>query len=476
MANDTCKYEQLALTIQGMIEGQQFVAGYKLPSIRKLSEQWHYSIDTVQKALNLLEDRGFVQPVPKSGYYVQMPTAPQRQMCTQAPNSIALDPPINLDVADQISMLLKNCMRADVAPLGVAFPATTLLPIASLRRSYATVNRTRPELLAQASHVEPNQAALVQQLQQRFEWMGMRLRKDELLVTDGCTEALSLALHTVARHNDVVAVESPGYYLLLQLIESMGLRALEIPSSPDTGMSLEALEIALKKTRIAACIVCPTASNPMGSVMPDANRKKLLDLAEQYDFPIVEDNVYADLYFERFRPRQLKSFRQSDRVIMCGSFSKSLSPALRLGYVAAGRYANQLLARKRILSGSTNPLTQMAVAHYLEKGSFERHLRSLRQQFETQVRAMSALILKHFPEGTRVSEPKGGFVLWVELPKHIDTGALFQKAIAKKTAFMPGHVFSASGLYKHCLRINCGHPVDEDTAVAVAKLASLFAA
>jgi len=474
MDNSSCKYETLALNLQALIENNHFAAGYKLPSIRKLSEQWHYSIDTVQKALNLLEDRGYVQPVAKSGYYVQARTLPNAAACTQAPDSIVLEPPVNLEVANQIAMLLRSSTREGVAPLGVAFPAHELLPIATLRRSYATVNRTRPDLLTLGSHVEPNQPELVQQLQQRFELMGMKLKRDELVITDGCTEALSLALQSVAKHNDIVAVESPGYYLLLQMIESLGLRALEIPSSPENGMSLEALEIAVKQTRIAACIVCPTASNPMGSVMPDANRKKLLELAEKYDFPIVEDNVYADLYFERFRPRPLKAGKQSDRVLMCGSFSKSLSPSLRIGYVAGGKYAAQVLSKKRILSGSTNPITQVAVAHYLEKGSFERHLRTLRQQFETQVRAMGSLVLKHFPQGTRISEPKGGFVLWVELPGDVDTAALFNKAIARKVAYMPGSVFSASGLYKNCLRLNCGHPVTDDTAVAIAKLGALF--
>lgn len=474
MPGDQCKYETLALNLQSLIDNNQFQEGYKLPSIRKLSEQWHYSIDTVQKALNLLEDRGYVQPVAKSGYYVQSRTRLDTPACTQAPNSIALEPPVNLEVADHIATLLKSSMKEGVAPLGIAFPSNELLPIASLRRSYATVNRTQPGLLMQGSHVEPNQPALIQQLSNRFELMGMRLKKNELLVTDGCTEALSLALHTVAKPNDVVAVESPGYHLLLQLIESLGLRALEIPSHPDTGMSLQALEIAVKKTRIAACIVCPTASNPMGSVMPDTHRKKLLELAEQYDFPIVEDNVYADLYFERFRPKPLKAFKQSDRVLMCGSFSKSLSPALRMGYVAGGKYATLIQAKKRILSGSSNPITQAALAHYLEKGSFDRHLRSLRAQLESQVRAMRALVLKHFPEGTRISEPKGGFVLWVELPHNIDTGHLFNKAIAAKVAYMPGSIFSASGLYKNCLRLNCGHPVNEDTAVAIAKLGQLF--
>jgi DNA-binding transcriptional MocR family regulator len=360
MDNSARKYETLALSLQALIENNHFSEGYKLPSIRKLSEQWHYSIDTVQKALNLLEDRGYVQPVAKSGYYVQSRNIQIPMACTKAPDSIVLDPPVNLEVADQIAMLLKSSTREGVAPLGVAFPAHELLPIATLRRSYATVNRTRPDLLTLGSHVEPNRPELVQQLQQRFDLMGMKLKRDELVITDGCTEALSLALQTVAKHNDIVAVESPGYYLLLQMIESLGLRALEIPSSPDHGMSMEALEIAVKQTRIAACIVCPTASNPMGSVMPDTNRKKLLELADKYDFPIVEDNVYADLYFERFRPRPLKAGKQSDRVLMCGSFSKSLSPSLRIGYVAGGKYAAQVLSKKRILSGSTNPITQVA--------------------------------------------------------------------------------------------------------------------
>lgn len=179
MDTTSCKYETLALNLQALIENNHFAAGYKLPSIRKLSEQWHYSIDTVQKALNLLEDRGYVQPVAKSGYYVQARNVPVGAVCTQAPDSIVLEPPVNLEVADQIAMLLRSSTREGVAPLGVAFPAHELLPIATLRRSYATVNRTRPDLLTLGSHVEPNQPELVQQLQQRFELMGMKLKRDE---------------------------------------------------------------------------------------------------------------------------------------------------------------------------------------------------------------------------------------------------------------------------------------------------------
>lgn len=467
------KYESLALDLQDLIERHEYPAGYKLPSIRRLSEQWGCSIETVQRALNLLEDRGYTQPVPKSGVFVIERPRDTQPACHDPTEDWVGEDPVELQLADQISSVIKQCVLPGVARLGVAFPSPELLPIAGLRRSYLQATREYPDLLHQGSHVHLSLDALTQVLHHRFERSGLKIKPNEILITEGCTSALSLALQTVTKPGDVVAVESPGYYLLLQMIEKLGLKALEIPCG-EQGFCVNSLEIALQRNSIKAAIVCPTASNPSGSVMPAEKRQKLIDLSNQHDIVLIEDCVYYDLYWERYQPKPIKSFKGANQVIMCGSFSKSLSPSLRMGYVVGGKFSESLHVNQRILIGSSNPVTQMALALYLTGNRYDRHIRTLKRQFETQVNMMSALIYKHFPEGTRISKPQGGFVIWVELPRQFRTDKLFKKAINLGTSFMPGCYFSASGLYANFMRINCGNPVTSDIEIAVKKLGQLL--
>lgn len=467
------KYELLALAMQELIESHEYPPGFKLPSIRQLSDQRRCSIETVQRALNLLEDRGYITPVAKSGVYVADRSNLSAASCSDPTLDWVAEEPLELNIAARTAQAINQCMQSHVAPLGLAFPSPEVLPIAALRRCYQQAVREFPDLLAQGSHVQLSLPVLIDRLQQRFEMSGMKLSDDELLITESCTESLAIALQTVTQPGDVVAVESPGYYLLLQLIEKLGLRAVEIPCG-EQGMCPDALAIAAQRSNIKACIVCPTASNPSGAVMSDERREKLLGVAKRADIVIVEDNIYADLYWERYQPKPLKAFKNSGNVVTCGSFSKSLTPSLRMGYVAGGKFAKQMHINKRILSGSCNPITQMALALYLDGGRYDRHIRTLRRQFETQVQHMSALIAKHFPAGTRISKPKGGFVLWVELPTQVDTDKLHKKAIDQGTSFMPGKYFSATGLYANHMRINCGYPVNTAIERGIEKLGELL--
>lgn len=466
------KYESLALGLQDLIDRHEYEPGYRLPSIRRLSDQWQCSIETVQRALNLLEDRGYVEPVPKSGIYVADRSTVITPACSDPTEDWQSDDPIELNIAERVSQTLKLCTQPDVAPLGVAFPSPEILPISALRRCYIQASREFPDLLEAGSHVKLSIDPITTELHHRLELSGMKVRPEEIVITEGCTEALSLALQTLTKPGDVIAVESPGYYLLLQMIETLGLKALEIPCG-EQGFCVDSLEIAIQRNTIKACIVCPTASNPAGSIMPDHRRQKLLDLANRHNILIIEDNVYADLYWERYQPKPLRAFAKSQKVVVCGSFSKSLSPALRLGYVVGGEFSESIKVNKRILTGSCNPVTQMAVALYLRGSRFDRHVRTLRRQMETQVKAMSNLIYKYFPDGTRISRPKGGFVVWVELPSGICTDKLLPRAIQAGTSFMPGCYFSASGLYRNHMRINCGNPVTPTIELAIQKLGAL---
>ncbi len=221
-------------------------------------------------------------------------------------------------------------------------------------------------------------------------------------------------------------------------------------------------------------LLVPNASNPLGGIMPDENKRRLAKLTAERGVAVIEDDVYGDLHFGSERPWPIKAFDQAGNVMLCSSFSKCLSPALRVGFVAAGRYRSQLALQKTITSGATNPISQLVLAEYLESSACERHLRGLRRAYRQQVDAMRAAVTRHFPAATRLTEPQGGFVLWVELTEDIDATALYERALAAGVAYVPGELFSASGMYRNCLRLNCGNPHTPEIEEAVRRLGRLI--
>ena len=466
------RYEKLAGELAGMIAGGVLACGDRLPSVRRLAQERRLSVSTVVQALRQLEDRGLVEARPQSGYFV-------RQRRGDHPEPLARKTPVTampVEISQRIARILTDGSRPGVAPLALAFPANELLPIAALNRLYAGVARRHPQLLASASHGRNDQPALVRQLVRRSLAWGGPLAAEEIIVTNACTEALGLCLRAVTRPGDTVAVESPAYYLMLQLLESLGLKALEIPTDPRTGLSLEALELASRHGGIAACLIVSNGSNPLGCIMPEERKRRLADLTAERGIPLIEDDIYGDLHHGSERPWPVKAFDRSGQVMLCSSFSKCLSPSLRIGFVAGGRYAEAIGLQKTLNSGGTNPLTQMVLAEYLESHAYDRHLRRLRTAYRQQVAALSDAVARHFPAGTRIAQPQAGYVLWVELPEGIDTQRCYDRALADGLAYTPGELFSASGMYRNCLRLNAGNPMTPALEDAVRRLGRLFAA
>lgn len=470
MENSSLRYEKLAGELTGLISSGVLQHGDRLPSVRRLAQEKRLSVSTVVQALRQLEDRGLVEARPQSGYFVRRPLAGRAAPLARA-TPVA---PMPVDISQRLVRVLQSGMRPGVAPLAAALPANELLPLATLNRLYGSVARRYPTVLTSGSHVHMDEPALVRQLARRSLAWGGPLASEEFVITNGCTEALNLCLRAVTQPGDTVAVESPAYYLMLQLLESLGLRALEIPTDPRTGLSIEALELATRQGGIAACLLVSNGSNPLGCVMPDENKRRLATLLAMRNVPLIEDDIYGDLHFGDQRPWPVKAFDETGNVMLCASFSKSLSPALRVGFVAAGRYRPRLALQKTIISGGTNPLSQMVLAEYLESGAYERHLRSLRRAYERQVESMRAAIIRHFPAETRITRPEGGYVLWVELPEEIDTTALYEHSVAEGVAYVPGELFSASGMYRNCLRLNCGNPHTPEIEDAVRLLGAIF--
>jgi len=470
MESSGLRYEHLAEELAGLIGRGVLRPGERLPSVRQLARERRLSVSTVVQGLRRLEQRGLVEARPQSGFFVRA-----RALERSAPLVRPLpDAAVPVDLNQRLVSVLRAAAAPGMAPLAGAWPDPSLLPIGALHRLYAGVARRHPELLAAGSHGEMNEPALVRQIIRRSLAWGGPLAAEELVITNSCTEALALCLRAVTQPGDTVAVESPAYYLMLQLIESLGLKALEIPTDHRTGLSVDALELASREGKVAACLLVPNASNPLGSIMPDDQKRRLARLAADRNIPVIEDDIYGDIHFDRDRPWPLKAFDEAGQVMLCSSFSKCLSPALRLGFVAAGRYQAQVLLQKTIYSGNTNPVTQNVVAEYLASGAYDRHLRKLRQAYWRQVEQMMAAVTRYFPEATRLASPQGGFVLWVELPEEVDANELHARAIAEKIAFIPGPLFSASGLYRNCLRLNCGNPWSFQIEDAVRRLGRLI--
>jgi DNA-binding transcriptional MocR family regulator len=470
MTEELLRYEQLAAELTGMIASGVLNHGDRLPSVRRLSKERRLSVSTVVQALRQLEDRGLIEARPQSGFFVQ------RARAVRAEPQVRSTPegPVPVDISQRLVRVLRAGAKAGVAPLAAALPAPELLPVAALQRLYAGVARRHPKLLEGGSHINTDEPALVRQLVRRSLAWGGPLAAEEFVITNSCTEALGLCLRAVTKPGDTVAVESPAYYLMLQLLETLGLKALEIPTDPRTGMSVEALDLATRNGGIAACLIVSNGSNPLGCVMPDSKKRQFSELTAARGVAVIEDDIYGDLHLGSERPWPIKAFDKVGNVMLCSSFSKSLSPALRIGFVAAGRYRAAIALHKTITSGGTNPITQHVLAEYLESGAYERHLRTLRRAYQQQVDAMRLAVSRYFPAATRITQPQGGYVLWVELPESVDTAKLYERAISENLAYVPGDLFSASGMYRNCLRLNCGNPHTPDIEDAVRRLGAIF--
>lgn len=464
-------YEGLAEEFSGLIAGGAMRPGERLPSVRTLAQQKGLSVSTVLQALRTLEAGGLVEARPQSGYYVR--GRPGRLAEPPARSTPAL--PVEVGVTRRLLQVLYANEAPGVVPLGAALPAPELLLGPRLNRLYARLARCRPNLLGSSSHASLNEPALVTAIIRRsLEWGGA-VDAGELVVTNSCSEALAICLRAVTRPGDTVAIESPTYYVTLQLLESLGLRALEIPTQPQTGISVEALELATRDGAVAACLLIPNGSNPLGSLMPDAHKRRVAELLGARGVPLIEDDIYGDICFGAVRPRPIHAFDRHGNVMLCTSFSKTVCPGLRVGYVAAGSRAPEVLLQKTVASGKTNALTQAVIAELIASGGFDTHLRRLRRRFAEQVARSRDAVARYFPAETRVTDPLGGFVLWLELPGDVDAMALHGRAIAAGIACVPGELFSASGQYRNCLRIACGQPWSERIEDALRRLGQLCA-
>ncbi len=446
------RYRQIADRFAHAIRHGTLAPGEKLPSVRRLRLDEGVSASTVLQALSQLEASGLVEARPRSGYYAVAPSL------LPVPRPSA--PPAQLgaargDMAATVAALYHAATDPGLVHLGTARPSPDLLPVRELGRAMSAATRKAGARGLDYAY-PPGLRPLRRLVAQRAVAAGCALAEDDLVITSGATEAVELALLSVTRRGEAVAVESPAYYGVLLTLEALGLRVLEVPCHPDTGIDLAELERRLGQHAVAAVLAVPSFSNPLGSCMPDAAKERLVSMLSGRGIPLVEDDVYGDLAFGPARPRPAKAFDGDGTVLYCGSFSKTISPGLRVGFVAPGRWRERVELLKFATSVATSTLPQHALVHFLAGGGYDRHLRTLRERLERNVARMGAAVAGSFPEGTRVSRPRGGCFVWVELPETVDAMELHARAHDAGVAIAPGHVFSAGHTHTHGIRLSCG--------------------
>jgi DNA-binding transcriptional MocR family regulator len=465
-------YQQIACSIERRIEIGTLGPGDRVPSVRQSSIRHGVSVSTVVQAYLTLENRGFIQARPKSGFFVR-PRVVEHFPLPRSSRPRQTATPV--ESSDLRSRMLEIASRSDVVPFGVAPPAAELLPVTRLNRVMASASRRACATALQYPHPAGCEPLRRQLARRSFEW-GRDLGADDFIVTTGAMEAISLSLRAVTKPGDVVVLESPTYFGLLQAVENLGLRALEVPTHATTGMDLEHLQLAIRKNRIAAVLAVPSFNNPLGSCMPAENRQQLVDLLGQHNIPLIEDDIYGDLFFPPAkRPRTVKSFDRNGLVLLCGSVSKTLAPGWRVGWVVPGeRYRDKIEQLKTSSTIATAVPPQLAVAEFFRDGGFDRHLRHMRHSFASQVQRIAEAVSESFPPNIRVSRPQGGFVLWIELPLRVDAMKLHTRALARGVSIAPGQVFSARPLqFANFVRLSCGMPWSPKIEQAISVLGRL---
>lgn len=445
------QYQKIAKAIASQIKNGVWKIGEKLPSLRTVSNENGVSLNTVIQAYYELEKDGYIISRPKSGYIVSY-----KPICLSIPATT--QPSVKFEgkeVVDLIADVYSSLEIGDksITRFSLGMPEDVLLPIAKLNKELIRAMRSLPGNGTRYDETQGNIRLRKNVARFTYSWNG-NLTEDDIVTTSGVTNGIVLALSVTTKRGDTIAVESPVYFGILQLANSLGLRVLELPTNPITGVDPDALRRVLPQ--INACLLISNFNNPLGSCMPDEHKKAVVDMLAEYEVPLIEDDLYGDLFFGNSRPKPCKAFDKKGLVLWCGAVSKTLAPGYRVGWIAPGRYKNAIIRQKNIHLISTPALNQEAIANFMENDRYENHLRKLRHELHTNSIHFAHSIMNYFPENTKVVTPQGGFMLWIELDNQIDTTKLYYRAMQKKISIAPGRMFTLQDQYNNCMRLSYG--------------------
>lgn len=443
-------YLKIAKVIEEQIDSETLKLGDKLPSIRTIQRIYNVSINTAKQAFLELESKSLVESRPKSGYFVSKTSRRKFSLPTAGKLKSSLE---EKNPQDLISKIFETLKDKDIRQFSLGVPDKSLLPIAKLNKGMISALRNLDD---SGTGYEPVQGS-VNLRRAIAKWslvLDGKLSADDIVTTSGTMNAIYNCLLAVTQRGDTIAVETPVYFGILHVAKSIGLDVIEIPNHPLTGVDLEALKRVLPK--ITACCFISNFSNPLGCLMPDDHKKELVNMLTEYNIPLIEDDLYGDLFFGTERPKPCKAFDEAGIVLWCGSVSKTLAPGYRVGWVAAGKYKDRIIRQKLLQTISTPSLYQEVIADFMEHGRYDHHLRTLRAKLYNGCMQFQRAIEDYFPQNTKISQPQGGFMLWLELDKKIDTAKLYDIAINQKISFAPGRMFSLHDQYNNYMRLNFG--------------------
>lgn len=464
----TTLYQKVAEDIAQDIQQGVYLAGQKVPSVRSLSKIKDVSISTITQAYALLEDQGFLTAKPQSGYYVK-----------DGANDPVTPPPVSkgstpseVEKGDIISMMLNAVHEPSSVNFGAAIAHESFMPHHALQTHIHKTSRFQSKQVFNYLF-SPGLESLRRQIATRMRSVGVKCLPDDIIITQGCSEALNLCLRSVTQPGDIIAVESPCYYGFLQLADLLGLKVIEIPTDAQQGISLDALTLALSQWPIKLIAVSARYSNPTGAAMSSEKQKRLYELAQKFDVNILEDDIYGELGFNQSINSVIKTFDSDDRVMHCSSFSKTLSPGMRVGWCIAGKHHDSIIKAQTYSSFSPASLSQYALSSYLESGHYDKHLRKIRATCKKNIEEITQLVKQFFPTGTRISQPKGGFILWIALPEGTNVNELQGLSLEHGINIASGAMFSNTCEFDHYIRLNCAIPVDDQVKQAVKTLGRL---
>ncbi len=463
------RYHAVEQHIHDLIASGALAPGDRLPSLRALGSRMKASISTISQAYVRLEHQGIIEARPRSGFFV---SSPVKKLPPPAGSPRPVIEPTTVNRNELIRTVLDAVGDQSLLPFAIISPSRELLPHKSLGRIMRHVMQHDEGHALSYAPCEGN-ADLRRQICFRSIDAGISVLPEDILVTFGAMEALSIALRTLTRAGDNVLVQSPTYFCFLQLLENCGLRVIEIPSHPETGVDPADIALALDKFEIKAGILSSNFNNPDGSLTPEPSKEAIVNLFARHSIPLIEDDVSGELHFGNSRPGTYKQHDRTGNVIYCSSFSKTLAPGYRVGWMIPGTWYAQALEIKAITSVCSATPTQMVLAGYLESGHYERHLRKLRQAIATQMRTMQMALSEYFPTGTKATRPLGGAVLWVELPEKIDAVDYFFRAKAAGIGIAPGSIFSTQEKYKSFIRLSCDGIWNREMEAGIRKLGKI---
>ena len=450
------RYLEIVENIANLIADGSLRPGDPLPSIRKAAEQRKVSKGTVVQAYAMLETQQLVESRPKSGFYVRSRSAGSGLL----PRTELTRPHVvRFNSREWVRDTLGDLVGARVTSLGSSFVDPSLFPMQSLNRALVASSR-QSSYAKTLVDLQLGLPALRRAIAQRYLELGYAVPMEEIIITCGGMEAISLSLQVVTKPGDLVLIDSPMFFSGLQLLRQLGLGALEMPTDPTCGVDLAVLDTTLARHKVAACLLMTNCQNPLGFSMEEEKKRELVKILKRHAVPLVENDVYAELQFDLKMSRAAKAFDTEGSVLHCGSYTKCLGPGFKIGWVAAGRFREAIANRKFATTLGTSVPPQAAIAHYLLHHAYEKHLRMLRKSLMEQVEQMSMALSTYFPVGTRLSRPRGGFVLWVEMPEAVDAFKLFELAASREIGIAPGPIFSArrGKNYQNFIRLNCSHP------------------